>query len=258
MKSEDEPTGSATDATPKPMAGGGPGAKQTESASGGRRQSTKKEKVLIVILIVVAFVIPIWVYADHAQVSGLPSGREYSYSYRVRVTSVTRNFTLFVPIPIVDSGSVVSGVDFEDAQLGDLDVVDTANGPGLRIRSNGPFALNLRWHYDALRNSPDRISDGCALTSMTTLDEERSVICSMETGRASGTAWAWSDAPGLTVHLEFDRHWWTKRTAESLIWPESHEPSSTNNGIISLTGYGITVDGWSSMLVDLDATYAIS
>jgi len=255
MKSEEETPGTALDVAPELVAGESFNVKPSESGGGGRRRSKRKEKALIAILIVAALVLPVWSIADLAYVSSQPTGREYSYSYHVRVSNVTSNFTLIVPIPVVDSGAIVSSVDFEDAQLGNLEIVDTAHGPGLRIRSDGPYTLTLHWHYDALRNSSDRVSDGCPLTSMTTLDKERSVVCSMSTGDSAGSAWTWSDAPGLAFDIEFERGWGIERTAESLLWPESDVASSVNNGFYSLTGNGRTEDGWSSCPVELIAGF---
>ena len=219
------------------------------------RRTGGRATALLAVLITVALVVPVWGLAEVLYVGSLPVGREYWYSYDMRVSDGGSNFTLIVPIPMTDAGGVVQGVDFEATRLGDLSVVDTPHGPGLRIRSDGPLTFRIGWRYDALHESPDRVSDGCPLPSMTVLDQDRNIVCGISTVTSDGSAWIWSDVGGLNVSLQFERVWGTQRDGESLLISTSQTASSGNNGILFLFGETETVIGWGSFPVELESAF---
>ncbi len=228
---------------------------QGETVARTRRRTGGREKALLAVLITVALIVPVWGLAEVLYMGSLPVGREYWYSYDMRVSNGGSNFTLIVPIPMTDADGVVQDVEFEATRLGDLSVVDTPHGPGLRIRSDGPLTFRIGWRYDALHQSPDRVSDGCPLPSMTVLDQDRNFDCGRSTGSSDGSTWIWSDVGGLNVSLRFERGWWTQRDGEGLLISTSQTASSDNNGILVLFGETETVIGWGSFPVELESAF---
>lgn len=223
----------------------------------GEGSLSNKERVFFVFLVTAALIIPIWIIGDNVYVNSLPQGRGYSYVYSVRVTNASANFTVIVPVPATAGGGIMSGLIFELSMLGDYDIVDTVHGRGLRLRLNGSYVFAFAWYFDALRESPDRVSDGCVLLSMTEFAMDRGTICTMESGRTGGSSWLWSDSAGLEIDLEFERSWQAERTSERFfrVWRDIID--SSNNGLIEIRGQGTAANGWSECPIELDALHKV-
>ncbi len=203
---------------------------------------SKRRKTAIVFLICLLIGLIIFYIAEGVYIESLPTGRFYYYQYHVEIIGASSGYVLTLPIPVLEDGSILDDIDFENIEQADADIVQTAHGPGLRITGNGNLVINLKGEYDARTNSPDHIYDGTPVLSMCSLNHSYEIW-----NETSGQVWLESDTEGVSIQLIFES-WWKNWKISGGIF---------HNGYVrGGDGYGQIIEknlseGWNQCSVDI-------
>jgi len=207
-----------------------------------RGRYSKRRKIAIIFLICLLIGLIIFYVVEGLYIEGLPTGRFYHYSYHVEIGDVSSGYVLTLPIPVLEDGSIIPHIDFENIEQADAKIVQTAHGPGLLIAGDGNLVINLKGEYDARTNSPDHEYDGTPVLSMCSLNHSYEIW-----NETSGQVWLESDTEGVSILIIFES-WWKDWKIRSGIF---------HNGYVrGGDGYGQIIEkylseGWNQCPVDI-------
>jgi len=163
-----------------------------------RNKSIKILKIIAVIILACFLIFAV----DYIYVKNLPTGRFYHYTYTINIENVSANYSIIVPVVILENGSLLGQMDFQNTSAGNFNFVSTPYGIGLEITGNKSIYIEISGELDASENSTDYIYDGFPILSMSDFnhsyyndDDEIYYV------------WIYSSIDGIEFSVSFES-WW--------------------------------------------------